>query len=204
MKAGARGPGAPVMLVFDQPERVEAAWGGKGGRIARDPSSLAGHVFQPVERYGVANEAAVDEDARQRGLVGRIEAQLNELLAEIRAHLQEAAVPAHGAVLAHDALLAVEEHLVEIGAARHGPYLLRLREQVLARRAARGRVLASVVLRAEPRPVFGVELRERKGRVWQFITYLLTPCPVPSLDHPLGLGVLHAGVEQVNPEVRAD
>src|SRR5262249_3409664 len=144
------------------------------------------------------------EDARQRSLVGGIEAQLNALVAEIGAHFEEAALPPHSAVLSDEALLAMEEDLVKVDSPGDRPELIDLCEHVLARGAARGVLDTRVVFGPEPGPVFGVELRERKGLVRQLVADLLAPCPVPSLDDSLGLGVLHAGVEEVNPEVGAD
>src|ERR1700679_4306610 len=74
MGFGADEAGAPIVLVSDQRERVETALRGVGRSGARDATPLARHVFQPVERDGVAGEASVDEDARQRRLVYRVEA----------------------------------------------------------------------------------------------------------------------------------
>src|SRR5215468_3240625 len=154
-----------IVLVFDQRERVEAARLRVRCGLARDAPSLACHVFQPVERNGVAHEAAVHEDARQRALVGGVEAQLDALLGEVRAHLEKTALPPHGAVLADDALFAMEEDLVEVDPTGYGPELIGLREHVLGRGAARGLVDTSMVFGPEPGPMLGVELRERKRLV---------------------------------------
>jgi hypothetical protein len=69
----------------------------------------------------------------------------------------------------------MEEDLVEIGPARDGPQLARVGEEVLARRALRRVVDARVILGAEPRPVLGVEIGERKWRVGELVADLLAP-----------------------------
>lgn len=163
MRFSAAKTGTLVMLLFDQRERVEAAGEDVGRGVAREAPPLARHVFNSIERDRIAHEASVDEDARQSRLVGRIEAQLDELLAEISAHLEQAPAPLHGAVLADEALGAVEEDLVELDAAGHGSERIDLCKHMLARGATRGVVHAGVVLGAEPGPVLGVELRERQG-----------------------------------------
>ena len=55
-------------------------------QIARDAAAPAMHIGQPVERHGVTDERAIDEDAGQPALVLGVEAQLDGLAAELRAH----------------------------------------------------------------------------------------------------------------------
>src|SRR5512146_2792882 len=125
-------PRAAVVLVFDEAERVEA--GGDRARvgIARDAAPPAMHIGQAVERDGVAKEFAADEDPWQRALVFGVEAQLDGP-AELRAHLEVAAAPPYGAVLADLARGAMQEDLVELLVARDGADLVRVGEQVIAR-----------------------------------------------------------------------
>lgn len=62
------------MLVLDEAERVEAGGGRARIRLARDAATPAMHIGQAVERHGVTDERAIDEDARQRALVFWVEA----------------------------------------------------------------------------------------------------------------------------------
>ena len=166
---------------------------------------LPRHVGQPVERHGVADEAAVDEDARQRGLVGRVEAQLDALLAEIGAHLEEAAAPAHGAVLADECGPRGGGTPRRVDMPR-GTRRIRSASASRCSRGARSVVSCSRAWYSAPSQAQCLALSSASGSgvVGQLVADLLAPRPVPSLDHALGLGVLHAGVEQVNPELGAD
>src|SRR5512147_1351015 len=129
------GSRATVVLVLDEAERVEARGGRAGVGIARDATSAAMHIGQAVERHGVTEERAVDEDARQCLLVLGGEAQLDVLAAELRAHFEVAAAPPHGAVLADLACGAMQEDLVELLVPRNAADLVRIGEQVIAWRA---------------------------------------------------------------------
>ena len=192
------------MLVLHLGERIEARLLGERMGIAGDASASSVHVGESVERHGVAEELPLPEDARARARIAWVEAQLDALAHQLGAHLEEAALPAHGAVLAHGAHLAVEEDLVEIGAAGDGAQLVGLREEVLAR-GAFGRVVeARVVLGAEPGPVLGVELGDRQRGLGQLVADLLAPGAVPALDDALGLGVPGPGVHELDPELGAD
>src|SRR5208283_5481173 len=90
-------------------ERIEARRLHLGRRLARDASPRAVGVGDPVEPYRVAVEVALAEDLGQRALAPRVEAQLDLLARQLGAHLQPAALPADGSVLAHRARPAVQE-----------------------------------------------------------------------------------------------
>jgi hypothetical protein len=73
------------------------------------PAAYAVSVGEAVERHRVAGELAVDVHLGQGvGLEG-VEAQLDLLSHQLGAHFEIAALPAHGAVEAHLARLAVKK-----------------------------------------------------------------------------------------------
>jgi hypothetical protein len=74
----------------------------------------------------------------------------------------------------------MQEDLVELRVARDSADLVRVREQVIARDAARGLVLARVVFAAEPGPVLGGQVGQRQGRVAELVLDLLAPRAVPA------------------------
>src|SRR5207247_74112 len=89
---------------------ADASIGGEYAQ-ARSGDELPEGAF---ERHGVTNEAIFDEDAGVRSVVAGIEAQFHFLALEFGPNFQIAPFKADGAILAHDAALAVQEHIGEV------------------------------------------------------------------------------------------
>jgi hypothetical protein len=79
-----------------------------------------------------------------------------------------------------------------------------LGEEVHPRRSAGRAVLAGVILASQPRGVDRLQMIEVEGLAFEFDADLGTPCAMPSLDRPLGLGSARLGERQVDTEVGAD
>ena len=161
------------MRVQDLCERIEAGGLDGGVGLAEVTSARAPGVAPAIEGHRVAEEAAVQEDARAWCRDTRIEAQLDGGVDEFGSDLEEFAGEAHGPVLAHGALRAVQADLVEVEARGRGPQLCRLGEPVLAWHPTGGAVPPGVVLGTEPGPVEGVEVGERQGMVRQLVADLV-------------------------------
>src|ERR1051326_3880130 len=73
----ADGARAPVVLVLDQRQRIEASWDGEWVRVAGEARAWARGVRVQILDDVVAEEGAVDESARQGRFVQRVEAQLD-------------------------------------------------------------------------------------------------------------------------------
>ena len=124
-----------------------------------------------------------------------IEAQFHFLLHQFGPHFPIASPEADGAILAHDAPLAVQEHIAEVLLAWEGAQEGELRQPVFTRHSAGGAVLTSVVFHGEPGPMLGIEFRERKRLVGQFVADFFAPSAMPSFNNALGLTILDLRVQ---------
>ncbi|TLZ59344.1 MAG: hypothetical protein E6K20_15830 [Gammaproteobacteria bacterium] len=148
-----------------------------------------------VERHGVADEGIFEEDARARRVVVGIEAQFHFLPHQFGPHFPIASPEADGAILAHDAPLAVQEHIAEVLLAWEGAQEGELSQPVFTRHAVCGAVFSRVIFRGKPRPMLGIEFGERKRLVGQFVADLFAPSAMPSFNNALGLTILDLRVQ---------
>src|SRR6266513_349302 len=95
----------------------------------------------------------------------------------------------------YNALLAVQEHIAEVLLAWEGAQEGELSQPVFTRHSACGAVLTGVVFHGEPGPMLGIEFRERKRLVGQFVADLFAPSAMPSFNNALGLTILDLRVQ---------
>ena len=191
------------MLALDVAEHVDTArhqrWLGRGLDRLAPPHGVAAQI----ERHGVADEATIDEDSGQAARVAGIEAQL-DVGPQLGLDLEQAALPAYGAVLSHLSFRAVQEDHVEVHVARYGTNEAIFGEQVCPRLATGRGVLAVVIDGVEPRPVFRVEVDQRQRHGGKLVADLGAPRAVESFDRALGLGVARCSVPKAYAELGAD